>query len=45
MAEVKLEHGTDDETRDMPQKIVDAQKKDIAEVTAMLDRMGVEVPE
>lgn len=45
MAEVELEHGTDDETRDMAQKIIDAQKEDIAEMTAMLDRMGVEVPE
>ena len=26
MAEVELEHGTDDETRDMAQKIIDAQK-------------------
>lgn len=45
MAEVELEHGTDDETRDMAQKIIDAPKEDIAEMTAMLDRMGVEVPE
>ncbi|MDH2326044.1 DUF305 domain-containing protein [Cereibacter sp. SYSU M97828] len=44
MAEVELEHGTDDETREMAQKILDAQKEEIAEMTAMLDRMGVAMP-
>ncbi|WP_435166338.1 DUF305 domain-containing protein [Falsirhodobacter sp. 1013] len=45
MAEVELEHGTDDETREMAQKIIDAQKDEVAEMTAMLDHMGVEMPE
>lgn len=45
MAEVELEHGTDADTREMAQQIIDAQKGEIAEMKAMLQRMGVEVPE
>ena len=45
MAEVELEHGSDAETREMAQQIIDAQKGEIAEMRAMLQRMGVETPE
>lgn len=44
MAEVELQHGSDAETRTMAQKIIDAQKGEIAEMKAMLLRMGVDAP-
>ena len=45
MAEVELEHGSDAETREMARQIIDAQKGEIADMRAMLQRMGVEAPE
>lgn len=45
MAKVELKHGSDAETREMAQQIIDAQKDEIAEMRAMLQRMGVEAPE
>lgn len=45
MAEVELEHGSDAETRELAQQIIDAQKAEIAEMRAMLQRMGVDAPE
>lgn len=44
MAEVELEHGSDAATREMAQQIIDAQQAEIAEMIAMLQRMGVEAP-
>ncbi len=45
MAEIELEHGSDAETREMAQQIIDAQKHEIADMRAMLQRMGVEASE
>ena len=44
MAMVELEMGQDDATKAMAQEIIDAQVAEIAEMTAMLEAMGVEVP-
>lgn len=44
MAEVQLEMGTDEETRAMAQLIIESQEGEIAEMRAMLERMGVEAP-
>lgn len=44
MARVELEQGEDDETKAMAQTIIDAQETEIAEMRAMLERMGVEAP-
>src|SRR5690606_32280529 len=44
MALVELEQGDDPATRDMAQRILDAQRQEIEEMKAMLDRMGVDVP-
>ncbi|TNC73075.1 DUF305 domain-containing protein [Rubellimicrobium roseum] len=40
MARVVLEQGDDEETRAMAQAIVDAQEAEIAEMQAMLERLG-----
>ena len=44
MAMVELEQGQDDATKAMAQEIIDAQETEIAEMTAMLEAMGVEPP-
>ena len=44
MAEVELELGQDDATKAMAQEIIDAQEAEIAEMTAMLEAMGVTPP-
>ena len=44
MALVELEMGQDEATRAMAQEIIDAQEAEIAEMTAMLEAMGVEPP-
>ncbi len=44
MALVELEMGQDDATKAMAQEIIDAQEAEIAEMTAMLEAMGVGVP-
>lgn len=44
MARVELEQGQDEETRTMAQEMINSQQKEIDEMRAMLDRMGVEAP-
>ncbi|MBP1807023.1 DUF305 domain-containing protein [Rubellimicrobium aerolatum] len=44
VARTELEHGDDEETRAMAQAIIDAQEQEIAEMRAMLERMGVDAP-
>lgn len=44
MARVELEHGDDDATRALAQQIIDAQEQEIADMKAMLQRLGVEMP-
>lgn len=44
MARVELEQGEDEETKAMAQTIIDAQEAEIAEMRAMLERMGVAAP-
>ena len=44
MARVEVEQGQDEETRAMAQAIIDAQEKEIADMQAMLERMGVQAP-
>lgn len=45
MAEIELEQGDDEETRQLAQQIIEAQEREIADMKAMLDRLGVETPE
>lgn len=40
MAQWELQNGKDQKMRDMAQKIIDAQKKESAELTAFLERSG-----
>ena len=44
MARIELEQGDDEETRAMAEKVIEAQEAEIAEMQAMLERMGVEAP-
>jgi uncharacterized protein (DUF305 family) len=44
MARAELEHGDDEETRAMAEQIIAAQEAEIAEMRAMLERLGVETP-
>jgi uncharacterized protein (DUF305 family) len=44
MARVEIEQGDDEETRAMAQAIIDAQEAEIAEMRAMLERLGVQAP-
>jgi uncharacterized protein (DUF305 family) len=44
MAQVELKQGKDEETRRMAQKIIDAQIQEIADMKAMLQRLGVKQP-
>ena len=44
MAQIVLAQGDDPETREMAQKIIDAQESEIAEMEAMLTRLGVALP-
>ena len=44
MARIELEQGEDEETKAMAQAVIDAQEAEIAEMRAMLERMGVEAP-
>lgn len=45
MARVELERGDDPDTREMARRIIDAQEREIAEMKAMLSRLGVKVPD
>jgi uncharacterized protein (DUF305 family) len=45
MAKVELAQGDDEETKKMAQKIIDAQVQEIAEMKAMLKRLGVSTPQ
>lgn len=45
MATTELEQGDDPETRTLAQRIIDAQKQEIADMKAMLARLGVKAPE
>ena len=45
MAEVELAQGDDPETREMAQTIIDAQKQEIADMQAMLERLEAEAPQ
>ena len=45
MAKAELEQGEDPETQEMAEKIIAAQEQEIAEMKAMLERLGVEAPQ
>lgn len=45
MAKVELDQGKDHETQEMAEKIIAAQEEEIAEMKAMLERLGVEAPQ
>ncbi len=44
MAKIELEQGSDAEAKKMAQQIIDAQQKEIKELSAMLERMGMTPP-